>query len=284
MRRRLRLALRAACVAAAFGCAPLLGGCDQARSDFGDASNSMFPTTPAEAGRWAVDNTDPENQRRGILLLGTSSFGGEAAYISLYTLYIEENTDPLVKATSIQALSRHGRPQDALLIARQLDSEVEQVRLAAAKGLQRIHNIAVAETLWKKLVNDDEKAAVRVELAIALGQYPRDDVFQALCTALDHRELAVNLAAADSLRLLTTGDFGLDRPLWLSWYRAQQKPFRADVPYYYPTFERQLGLGDYLMFWSIPTFEQPGVPTGLRETAPADGAPQNEFGNVGEKG
>jgi hypothetical protein len=268
-----------ACVAALAG-----GGCDQARSDFGDASNSFFPPTPTDAGRWAVDNTDPENQRRGVLLLGLSSFGGEEAYLSLYQLYIEENSDPLVKATSIQALSRHGRPKDAELIAKQLTSEFEQVRVAAAKGLQRIHNFAVAEPLWKRLVDEEEKTAVRVEIAIALGQYPRDDVFQALCTALDHRELAVNLAAADSLRLLTAADFGLDRPLWLSWYRAQTTPFRTDVPYYYPTFERQLGLGDYLMFWAIPTFEQPGVPAGLRETAPADGAPQNEFGNLGEKG
>jgi hypothetical protein len=34
----------------------------------------------------------------------------------------------------------------------------------------------------------------------------------------------------------------------------------------------------------MPTFEQPGVPAGMRETAPADGAPKNEFENVGEKG
>jgi hypothetical protein len=252
-----------------------LAGCDQMSSDFGDASNALVPPSPAEAGRWAVDDSDPENQRRGVLLLGNSSFGGDTVYVNLYRLYIEENTDPVVKATAIQALARHAGADDAQLIAKQLDSKVEQIRIAAAKALQRVHDPRVADTIWKKMINEEEPAAVRVELAIALGQYPSRDVFEALCSALDDRELAVNLAAANSLRLLTGADFGLEPALWRSWADATASPLRADVPYYYPTFERQLGFGDYLMFWAIPTFEEPGVPSGLREpAAPApDAAP-----------
>ena len=262
----------------------LATGCDQIQSDVGDASNSLFPPSPAEAGRWAVDDSDPENQRRGVLLIGNAGFGGEPVYVNLYRLYIEENSDPVVKATAIQALARHAQPEDAVLLAKQLDSKVEQIRVAAAKGLQRIHNPKIADQIWKKLINEEETAAVRVELAIALGQYPRRDVFEALCAALDDRELAVNLAAADSLRLMTGADFGLEQGLWRGWAEANPNALRTDVPYYFPTFERKLGFGDYLMFWAMPTFEQPGVPAGMRETAPADGAPQNEFGNVGEKG
>lgn len=252
-----------------------LGGCAQMSSDVNDVTGSIFPPTPSEAARWAVDNTNPENQRRGIMLLGTASFGGDPVYIELYTTYIQENTDPLVKAAAVQALARHGVPESAALIARQLDSPFVQVRLAAARGLQRVHNPAVADQMWKQLVNPDEEADVRVELAIGLGQYARDDVFQALCTALDQRDLAVNLAAADSLRLLTAEDFGLDRRMWLSWYRARSTPFRRDVPYYFPTYQRELGLGDYLMFWAIPTFEEPGVPAGLMvaQAAPPPSTP-----------
>lgn len=248
-------------------------GCEQMSSDFSDASNSIFPPSPAEAGRWAVDDANPENQRRGVLLLGNSGFGGDPVYVNLYRLYIEENTDPLVKSTAIQALCRHGRPEDAALVARQLDSPIEQVRLAAARGLQRVHNPAIADQIWKKLIREDEPAAIRVELAIALGQYPTRDAFEALCSALDDRELAVNLAAADSLRLITGTDFALDAPGWRRWLDADPKALRQDVPYYYPTFERQLGFGDYLMFWAIPTWEQPGPPAGLeRGTAAAPAA------------
>ncbi len=262
----------------------LLTACEQMSSDMGDASNSLFPPSPAEAGRWAVDDSDPENQRRGVLLIGNSGFGGEPVYVNLYRLYIDENSDPVVKATAIQALARHARAEDAVIIANQLENKNEQIRIAAAKGLQRIHNPKIADVIWKKLIQEDETSAVRVELAIALGQYSTRDSFEALCSSLDDRELAVNLASADSLRLITGADFGLEPGLWRSWADANPKALRADVPYYYPTFDRQLGTLDYLMFWAIPTFEQPGVPAGMRETAPADGAPQNEFGNLGEKG
>lgn len=256
---------------AAAACA--LAGCDQMSSDFGDASSALFPPSPAEAGRWAVDDSDPENQRRGVLLLGTSSFGGESVYVNLYRLYIEENSDPVVKATAIQALARHAGKDDAQLIAKQLESKVEQIRVAAAKALQRVHDPRVADTIWKKMINEDEAAAVRVELAIALGQYPTRDVFEALCSALDDRELAINLAAANSLRLLTGADFGLEPALWRSWADATPNPLRDDAPYYYPTFERALGFGDYLIFWAIPTFEEPGVPSGLREPGPPGAEP-----------
>ena len=247
--------------------------CDQMSSDFGDASNSLFPPSPAEAGRWAVDDGDPENQRRGVLLLGNAGFGGEPVYVNLYRLYIEENSDPVVKATAIQALARHAEPDDALLIAKQLDSKVEQIRVAAAKALQRIHNPRVTDQLWKRLIQEEEAHAVRVELAIALGQYPTRDAFEALCSALDDRELAVNLAAANSLRLMTGADFGLDAALWRGWADRTQGALRADVPYYYPTFERSLGFGDYMLFWTIPTFEEPGVPAGLRDEPAPPPAP-----------
>jgi len=274
----------ALCAVALLACFVLLPACDQMSSDMGDASNSMFPPSPAEAGRWAVDDSDPENQRRGVLLIGNSGFGGEPVYVNLYRLYIDENSDPVVKATAIQALARHARAEDAAIIAKQLESKNEQIRIAAAKGLQRIHNPKITDVIWKKLIQEEETAAVRVELAIALGQYSTRDSFEALCSSLDDRELAVNLASADSLRLITGADFGLEPGLWRSWADANPKALREDVPYYYPTFERKLGTLDYLMFWAIPTFEQPGVPAGMRETAPADGAPQNEFGNLGEKG
>lgn len=247
----------------------LPNGCAQVSSDVNSLGEGLFPPTPSEAGRWASDMTNPENQRRGIMLLATSSFGGTAPYMKLYRVYIEEpSTDPLVKAASIEALARHAEPKDAPLIAKQLGSTYAQVRMAAAKGLQRVHDPAVADAMWKLLLDTEEDQDVRVELAIALGQYALHDVFHALCTALDQRELAVNLAAADSLRLLTAEDFGLDRRMWLSWYFSASQPFRHEVPYYYPTFQRALGLGDYLMFWSIPTFEVPGVPTGLPGAAP----------------
>ena len=214
---------------------------------------------------WATDTTDPENQRRGITLLSNAPWGGSDEYVKLYRLYLEENTDPLVKAISIRALGRFGDASDAVMIAEQLDSEYIQVRLEAAKALQRLHNTEVVDAIWIHMVNPDENEDVRVELAIALAQYPRDDVFQALATALDDRMLALNLAALDSMRILTGRDFGLDRALWLSWYDSTESPFLDESMFLYPTFKRTVAWYERLMFWDPVVFESPGAPKGMDE-------------------
>ena len=281
-------ALPKACAAACGTIALLCSGCDTIGSDLKAFGESFVPPSPQQAATWAVDTTDSENMRRGVSLLSNSVFGGTEAYVKLYRFYVQEERDPLVQAAAIEALGRHGNPDDATLIAQRLDSTFFQVRLAAAAALQRLHNDRVAEAMWRRLVAEQEESDIRVELAIGLGQYPRDDVFQALATALDQPELAVNLASLDSLRLLTNQDFGLNRRLWLSWYESTQgsSRFAADQTYLYPTYQRDLGFWDYLVFWDIPKFESPGVPAGLASrgakstysdgtTAPAP------FGNVG---
>jgi hypothetical protein len=262
-------------LSAAFAC----GGCDSASSDWANFTQSFSPPTPGEAARWAVDPYDSENQRRGVVLLANAPWGGSPAYLAIYRDYLRERKDPLVEAAAIEALGRHGEAADAELIAAQLKDTSVQVRMAAAKALQRLHSPSVTAPMCSRLIDESEETSVRVELAIALGQYPSDDVFQALAASLDARELAVNLAALDSLQLLTRQDFGLDRPLWLSWYRSTKTPFRRELQYLYPTYQRSKGFWDYVVFWSPLVFEKPGVPAGMKE--PDAPAPRQPFGNVG---
>jgi HEAT repeats len=258
----------------------LTAACDTASSDFASFTESFSPPTPQQAGQWAADPYDPENQRRGTLLLANAPWGGTKVYIPMYRIYVEENTDPLVRAAAIEALGRHGSASDAELVAKQLKDKSLQVRVAAAKALQRLHDPKVTSIVCSRLIDEAEDASVRVELAIALGQYPSDDVFQALAATLDARELSVNMAALDSLHLLTGRDFGLDRPLWLSWYRSTKTPFRGQLQYLYPTYWRSKGFWDRLLFWAPLVFEKPGVPAGMEE--PARAAPPTPYRNVGE--
>ncbi len=270
---------RAACVAGLSVSLLCLQGCDTAGSDWSNFTQTFNPPSPAEAAQWAVDPYDSENQRRGTILLANAPFGGVPAYTKMYRVYVEENSDPLVKAAAIEALGRHGEPADAELVAKQLKDKSVQVRLAAAKALQRLHYPSVSAVLCSRMIDEAEASGVRIELAIALGQYPTDDSFQALSATLDARELAVNLAALDSLQLLTDKDFGLDRPLWLSWYRSTKTPFRSDLQYLYPTYQRELGFWDRIIFWAPIIFEKPGVPVGLTE--PEGETPKDPFGNIG---
>jgi len=257
------------------------GGCDSASSDFSSFTSSFNPPAPAEAAQWAVDTNDPENQRRGTLLLANAPWGGTPAYTAMYRLYVEETNDPLVKVASIEALGRHGEPADAELVAKQLNDKSPQVRLAAARALQRLHNPSVTAVMCSRLIDEAEESSVRIELAVALGQYPSDDVFQALAATLDARELAVNLAVLDSLLLLTDKDFGIDRPLWLSWYRSTKTPFRRELQYLYPTYQREKGFWDAIIFWAPIIFEKPGIPAGMEEPKDASEPPTLPYGNIG---
>ncbi len=242
-----------------------LGACDSMMSDFDLLTKSFTPPTPQEAAAWAVDPSDPEAQRRGIVLLANASFGGDETYIELYRIYVNESRDPLVKAAAIESLSRFAQPSEATLIALQLKDAAAPVRLAAARGLQRLHNAAVIDQLWTRLLEESEDADVRTELAIALGQYPLDAVVQALIASLDQPELCVNLASAQSLWLITGQDFGTDRTRWLHWYalHTASMGMRPENAYTYPTYRRPFGLWDYMIFWDQPHFETPGPPIGL---------------------
>lgn len=244
---------------------PFMVSCDAMMSDIDMLGKTFTPPTPQEAAAWAVDPTDPEAQRRGLVLLGTASFGGDPTYIELYRVYVTESRDPLVKAAAIESLSRFAQPAEATLIALQLKSDAAPVRVAAARGLQRLHNPEVVDQLWTRLLEETEQTDVRTELAIALGQYPEDSVVRALMAALDQPELCVNLAAAQSLWLITGQDFGTDQGRWLEWYALQpvDQRFRAQNSYTYPTYRRPWDAWDYMIFWDQPRFEVPGAPIGL---------------------
>ena len=258
-----------------------LCGCDTVSEDFDDFIGNLKPPSPFEAATWASDFNNPGKQREGVVLLANSYFGGANANVKLYRILVEENSDPLVRAAAITALGRWGEAKDATVIADRLDDEFTHVRLEAAKALQRLHLPSVESKIWQRLVNEDEEESVRIELAIALGQYPSDASFQALVDTLQYHGLALNLAAADSLRVVTGEDFSLDGPMWLSWYEAQKNPFQDRELFLYPTFQRKITWLERLIFWSPVSFQKPSVPRGM-EPNPRSTYDDTEFKNVGE--
>ncbi len=260
-------------------------GCSSMGQDLSALGESIMPVNPDKAVRLMVDPHDPDNRRRGTVLIANSPFGGADAYLAMYRDRVENERDPLVKAASIGALGRYGGPEDAPRIAGALGDEQElQVRWEAAKALQRIHNPTVVSPLLQTLGDEGEQPDIRVATAVALGQYPQDRVFQGLIGALDAVELSVNLAAQQSLVMLTGEDFRLDPRAWLRWYNAVEQPFARQQEYLYPTYQRRQTWLEKLAFWSTTTFEQPGPPAGLRpvsrrKTYPdSDEAPADETG------
>jgi hypothetical protein len=242
----------------------VLGGCKSLGQDLNEVGNSLTPTSPSEAARMMIDPHDPDNRRRGTVLISNSPFGGADAYMALYRDRVLSERDPLVLAASITALGRYGEPEDAPPIAVHLEHEQFQVRWEAAKALQRIHHTDVVGDLLRVLRNVQEQPDIRVAAAVALGQYALDRVFQGLVGALEAHELAINMAAWNSLVTLTGEDLGLEAGQWLRWYNGVEDPFAGRKEYLFPTYQRQETWLEKLAFWSSKSFEQPAPPAGLR--------------------
>ncbi|UCD74210.1 MAG: HEAT repeat domain-containing protein [Phycisphaerales bacterium] len=249
---------------AGLACSVLLAGCATIGQDLNALGRSLVPPTPREAAQKMLNPHDPDDRREGTVLLSNSTFGGVEVYVRAYRDGVTYENDPLAKAAFVRALARHGTVDDAPLIASQLTHEHYQVRWEAAKGLQRLHNPAVVGDLLRVLGDDVEDADIRLEVAVALGQYAEDRVFQGLISALDARELAVNLAAEQSLRTLTGQSLGPDPRMWLAWYDAAEEPFAGEQDYLYPTYSRRQSWLEKLAFWSSPVVEYPAPPAGLR--------------------
>jgi len=264
-RARTRLRLGCVVVLAGFVSIATLGGCDTLGSDVGNIFQDIAPPSPRQAAEWALDPHDAENRRRGTTLLANAPWGGSDVYTTMYRDRVANELDPQVLAISIRALARWGVVDDAIPIAAHLEHPSREVRWEAARGLQRLHNPAVVAELTRRLADQNEDQGVRLESAIALGQYPQDRVFQALVAALDARELGINLEAQQSLVLLTGEDFGFDRVAWIRWYDATAEPFANQDTFYFPTFTRRVRLGDRLAFWRPLVFESPAPPAGLRD-------------------
>jgi hypothetical protein len=269
----------AAAAAAGTGCA--LAGCSTAGQDLSELGAALTPTTPSEAARMMVDPYDPDDRRKGTVLISNSPFGGADPYVAVYRDMVAHEPDPLARAAAITALGRYGKPSDAPEIATDLSDEQFQVRWEAAKALQRIHNPQVVGQLLRVLLDVDEQPDIRVAAAVALGQYAQDRVFQGLVGALDARELAINEASAKSLGTLTGKDLGLDAKAWLEWYNSTDEPFADQQQYLYPTYQRKETFLEKLAFWSQKTYEQPSPPAGaqpVHRTYQDDEGPADETG------
>src|SRR5262245_35494044 len=121
-------AIRAVAAASVVGGAAVICGCETVGQDLSDVTSAFKPTTPREAVRMMVDPHNADNRRQGTVLISNAPWGGTEAYVKQYRDMVEHERDPIVKATAIRALARHGTPDDALKIAPHLTHPNPQVR------------------------------------------------------------------------------------------------------------------------------------------------------------
>lgn len=257
-------ALAGVCVAGTWGCST-----DHLRPGAESIFALFAPPTPEEAARMATDEFDADRRYRGTRLLSTAPFAGEPPYIALFVDNADD-ADAGVRAVSMRALANHGRPEHARVLIRGLGDTDRLVRWEAARGLQRLHSPEAVDPLLAMLGEAKEPdAAVRTEVATALGQYAEPRVVEALIAALDDPNLSVNLATQASLRTLTGQDLGADPRPWVEWHRsAGASAFAGRSVFTYPAFSRKRKWFEYLPFVPPPPNEPSLPPAGLPPFAP----------------
>lgn len=240
--------------------ASLLAGCGitaEQRGQMAESESVLAPflrtMNPQEAARWAADEYDADKRARGTLMLANAPFGGADAYLDLYRKYVTDSS-PSVRSAAALGLALHGAPSDVPLVLPLMSDEQKNVRLAAVKALQRLHNPEAIPVLVKAVTVEGEiESDVRAEAATALGQYADNRVLLALIAALDDDNLLVTHNAYQSLRTLTGNDELPDnRKAWVKWSEGNREPFAKQRAYLYPVFNRDKVWTDYVPFLGGP--------------------------------
>lgn len=211
----------------------------------------------------ALNEFDADRRRSGLARIAAEPWGGEPAYVDFYRLAIQDN-DAAVRGVAARALALHGEREDALPVAELLTDDDRLVRWSAARALQRLHNPDVTNALIRRTMPEvEDDVLVREAAARALGQYAEARVLQALISALDDSDLAVNAAAKQSLELLTGEALGYAPEDWSRWVSASAAPFTNRAEYVYPAFEREARWFETVNpFYEVPN-ETGTRPTGM---------------------
>lgn len=221
---------------------------------------------PAELAR---DPYDADARYRGTVRLTVELLEPDERILEIFRDNLSDE-DASVRAAAARGLATHGVAADGRLLAGALYDPEALVRRSAALGLQRIHEPAATGRLLELIVPTVEPDQnVRVEAALALGQYPQSDVVLGLVASLrsdTEQSLAVHAAVVRSLEMLTGRDFGLDFIAWQGWIDENGSWFADQRAYMYPVFSRGRAWWEYLPWLPLPPNETSSTPVGLTRT------------------
>ncbi len=253
------------CVCGCFG----MGACNSGFSGAAGTANDesilalLTPTSPGDAARMALDEWNPEERRRGLLLLANAPWGGEDPYMRLYRAALGDG-DSAVRMIAIRALAMHGGGEDVALIVANLDDEDHLLRWETVRALQRLHDPDAIDPLMVRLLPARETdTQVRASAADALGQYAEPRVVEALVESLDDPDLAVVRASERSLRFLTGQKLGSDPRDWNTWLASVEKPCTDQTMYEYRAFHRNTRWYEYVNPFAVVPNELPAAPAGM---------------------
>jgi hypothetical protein len=179
--------------------------------------------TPGIAVRKALDPTNPDVQRAGILHLCDFDHFRQGNAIVLYKHEAETAKDYTVRAAALRALDRCRAKGCTSLFLTDLRDDQVLVRLEAADALGNIPDPQAIRPLIDH-ANSDISPDVRIACAEALRNYATSDVVVALVDLLDNRDFSVAWQARQSLELLTGQDYRYDPRAWRAYLTTVKLP------------------------------------------------------------
>ena len=248
---RTRRILPLACLAL-----PLTVGGAGCRSDAVTVEAAQRPTQPQDATEAqrivslaGNPKAQPDQRRRAMLKIIQSDAADQPVYLDFYRAVLDDpQTDATVASVCALALAEHGQPEDVHHLTPWLTRGDAFTRWQTGVALQRLHHPdAIAPLL--EAMRSDEDADVRTAATVALGQYPRRDVFDALITTLDDRDSGPARAARGSLALMTGQNLGPEPQAWLDYANQHPGDLIQPLDYTYLPYPPGRGWWGLVFFW-----------------------------------
>ncbi len=126
---------------------------------------------------------------------------GDRAHVEVLLRKLETDEHPLVRQRAAEALERLDGETAIIGLVAALSDPMEQVRLAAARGVRSI-DPAAARAEFEKLALEDPIWQIRVQAISALGAIGDPSVTPVLEKCLDDPHESVSGAATNALRIL----------------------------------------------------------------------------------
>lgn len=164
------------------------------------AVNSLISLQVSDAAEIAETALqDPDGFVRSIAAMRLGDVGG-ASHVSQLVSLLSNDPDKIVRQRAAESLSMLGGEESLAGLMGGLGDPLDNVRLAAAKGVRALDPAAAIPQLSRMLL-EDPTWEIRVQAASALGSTGDPDVLAVLESALEDDNEFVRSAASNALRV-----------------------------------------------------------------------------------
>lgn len=166
----------------------------------------------------------PDERREGINRLVSRPYGRRPPYTTRYEQIAQYDSDYLVRATAIRALSRSRDAGATDIFVKGLDDANELVRLEAAKALGNVPDERAVPALVKIVDSPTEGRDMRIAAVNALKHYKTLQIAKVLVGVVGERDYAIAWQARRSLKSMTGKDLQYDDSAWMQFITGPEKP------------------------------------------------------------